>query len=794
LLVLFTIAMVLFSLAHVLVGFHLSRGETRYAWIVAGAVLVQIAALAFLPTDVEGVILVNIAVGTALLAAHELFVDSSVPALHAGWRHLQSGIHIPRRIALEALLAIVGATAFVCVLFAPLTVALGSTVVGQGSDATGGIWWLWQLQQESGYHLFGTTHHTLTGAPFGWDGDNGLNIQWLIPYYSAYLATWVVGPVAAQNLILLAGYVLSGASMYVLVRYLGCARLVSAWAGMVFIVFPWHLERTPHPSLVHLEFLPLLLLAMVAATRRPSWSRFLFVGAATVACWLTSGYFGTMAVVAAAAFSVGAILSAARRRPSLVLVGTAASTVGASLFVAFLSVISGVGRGSGLHRIAGDLSVYGLRPLELVVPAAGNLVLGDWTGPFLEDRQHGSGPTETSNYLGLLTIGLALAWLVFAWRARATLDARLRLATPGLVAVVLTALLLAMPSPITVFGREYWMPSRLLWEVVPPFRVPSRWVVLAMAALVPLAALALQEASTRLAKSSGRWRGIQLLPVSLVVGAMLVSFLELSIDPARPRLDTNRVPPEYAALARTPDGVLVEYPLIHNIDHLFWQRFHGRPVLNSEAFGTPADDARRVVLDPGASGTAEALAFLGVTAIVTHRDALRYTEAAPDVPNASWGPGYALVTRTGDGASVWRVVAPPAPALVTLHSGFGEPKPPERGAIDFPLVSPSGVGYFELRAKEPGVVRLTFDAEPPTGAQRVLRIADADSEIPITLVGRTPVSLLVEVPTGLSLLFVKTDPAATSVDDAIDITAPRAKRASGTPDLQAEPISPDVGF
>ena len=28
----------------------------------------------------------------------------------------------------------------------------------------------------------------------------------------------------------------------------------------------------------------------------------------------------------------------------------------------------------------------------------------------------------------------------------------------------------------------------------------------------------------------------------------------------------------------TPDGVLAEYPLIENIDHLFWQRIHGRPV------------------------------------------------------------------------------------------------------------------------------------------------------------------------------------------------------------------------
>ena len=135
---------------------------------------------------------------------------------------------------------------FVAVLFWPLVHDLGSTVVGDGSDASGGMAAFWWMQHEGGYHLFGTTHHILTGAPFGWDDGNGINLQLLIPYYPAYLATKIVGPVAAYNLVLLAGYVLSGASMYLLARYLGCSRVVAAWAAGVYIVFPWHLARTPH--------------------------------------------------------------------------------------------------------------------------------------------------------------------------------------------------------------------------------------------------------------------------------------------------------------------------------------------------------------------------------------------------------------------------------------------------------------------------------------------------------------------------------------------------------------------
>jgi hypothetical protein len=200
------------------------------------------------------------------------------------------------------------------------------------------------------------------------------------------------------------------------------------------------------------------------------------------------------------------------------------------------------------------------------------------------------------------------------------------------------------------------------------------------------------------------------------------------------------------------------------------------------------------VLDPGVTGSAAKLAFLGVTAILTHRDALRYTDVAPETPNANWGPGYRLVARENDGSSVWQVVAQPASALVTLHGGFGDPLPPKGHDVYFPLVSPSGVAYFEIRARQAGLVRITFLANPPDGEKRVLRLADAGHELSFSLDGRTLVSTLVEVPSGLSMLLVKTDPAATSVEDAIILTAPVADRATGTPQLTADQVSQSIGF
>lgn len=790
----YAIAMALYSLANILVGYHLSRGETRYAWIVAGTALVQVVVLALVPKSLTDVVWANVLVATGLLAAHELFVDTSVPALRAGLSHFTHAVDWARvrSIAGEGLVVLLGMTAVVCALFFPLVVHLGSMVVGRGDDAAGEIAALWWMQHEGGYHLFGSVHHTLTGAPIGWSEGNGSHIQSLVPYYPAYLAAKVVGPIASYNLVLLSGYVLSGAAMYLLVRYLGGSRPVGAWAGLAYTVFPWHLARTPHASLVHLEFLPLLLVALVAAARRPSLVRLTLVGLATLVCWLTAGYFGAMAFVATVAFALMLPVIMSFRRAATTFAGLVGASLAATLFAAFLSVISGFGRGAGLNRAAGDLSIYGLRGLELIVPAAGNLVAGDRLDGFLARHSHGSNPTETSSYLGWLTIALAVLGIVVAWRRRKVLSARARYATTGLLATLVAAFAFALPSPVVVAGQRVSTPSRLLWEVVPAIRVPSRWTALAMTALVPIAALGLQALYERLQRGSPSSR-VRPAAAALVGLAMVVSFLELGVSPTKPHYRTTPLPAEYAALERTPSGIVAEYPLGVSNDHIVWQALYKRPVVNNADFGTPADDAERAVLDPSAPGVAQTLAFLGVTAIVTHPDALDYIAGEPKVPNASWGPGYELVSRTSDGSSVWKVVAPPAPALVTLTGGFGQPKAPRVGTVEYPFDAPSGVGQLQFTAQRAQLVRLTLDATP-AGREQTLRLADDTSEIPFDLKGPSNVSVLVQIPRGTSSLLLKTDPAATSDDDAIEIADPRAERAAGTAQLHAVPISPDPGF
>jgi O-antigen/teichoic acid export membrane protein len=768
----FALAIGFYSLAYILVGYHLSRGESRYAWIVTGAVGVQVVVLALVPRTLHAVVWANLIVAAALVVSHEVFVGSSARAVRAGIRHF-SGVGTRTRAALlEAALVLLGSTVFVCALYWPVVLHFGSTIIGSpGSDSTGSVAWFWQVQHEGGFHLFGSMHHTFTGAPFGWDETNARNLQIALAYYPTYLASIVIGPVAAYNLVTLAGYVLSGVSMYLLVRYLGCGRLVAAWAALAFIVFPFHIAHEEHASLIHLECLVLVLLALVAVVRRPTWPRFALLGAANLGCWLMSGYFGPMAFIATIAFAAAVAVVWRSGRGLLLLFGSAAAAVVAAGLVGIATVASGANSGLGLSRQPEDLSILGIHPFDLLVPPVGNIVFGHGLESFWAHHTHGSILTELTNYLGLLTLVLAVGWCVRAYR-RGT--APLRAVTLGLAAAFVVGLIFALPSPLLGFS----MPSRWLWHVIPAFHVPSRWDFFLMTALVPLAALGLENVRGALARRRAA------LATAVVGAAMVISFFELTIHPARPRWRTVPVPAEYTAVKQTPNGILAEYPLGYSDLYGIWQRVHGRPMLDNAPTGSAADTARMMVLDPAEPGTANALATLGVTAITFDPHGHADTPVPPRQPSAA--DGYRLVERAPDGASVWDVVANAEPAFATL-AGFAPPQRTPQGFIGYTFVAESQIGAIQLMARAPSTVRLFFDAVPPAGKTSVLQIGDSQRTQTVNLRGQTPVSIVVQIPRGLSEVLVKTA-------DPIVVSTPRTEAASGQATLHAALISPNPGF
>ena len=768
----FCLAMTLFSITNVIVVYHLSRQRTGFAWFVALAGLVQVLALATLPSTPREVLWVNAVIGGALLVAHEVLEGSSTRALAAGyrrmdpWRNLRRAalaIGLSRPVVVEAAVVLLGFAGVAVIASWPLVLDFGSAMPGPfPNDGSGTAGWFWQLTQEGGYGLLGSTQHTLTGAPLGWEQGNALNFQWLIPYYPGYLFALAFGPVVATNLVALSGLALSGASMYLLVRWIGCGRLPAAWAGLVFTIFPWHIERViaGHASLVHLELFPLLVMASLAWIRRPSEGRSALVALVVIAQWLTSGYFGAMAFIVIGAFSVVAFaLQEGGGRRAMLREGAkmwAMALSGAGIVI-LGSILAGSSAGVNVGRDAGEVEFYGAR-LADYLPDPANPVVGGIAERVVARPGYYAG-AESLVYPGLVTIGLALLWVLFLRRG-ATAGTGRRVTVP-LAAVAVTGVICAAPSPMNLFGLSvHPMPSYVLFKVLPAFRVPSRLIVVILVALLPLAALAL-ERLLRGRRADPRVRRRVAVAVAFVaVCAASVAELGIPMKQTAPR----PTPGLYEAVAVSPAGPIAEYPLWRsgtpaNSQYVYWQRLHARPLVNGAAPGSPADGIRRMLVDPSERSTAGSLALLGVHTIVTRTDTLAWVERARAAELASYGSGYRLARTLVDGTRVWRVIAAPAPALAVLRPGdVGEPLPGSSAdKVVHPVVTPSV--HVDIYARSAATLVLRIDTRGLRLPSRAVLRGTGEAVV-VALDRSGALRIPVDVPRGRSTLTVDFDPGA----------------------------------
>lgn len=674
---------------------------------------------------------------------------------------------------LEILAVLAGALAVSLFVTWPLARELSGQIFGLGGDSFGGMAGFRLWADEIGYRITGVSHIDSWGAPFGFDQGNGVNVQSSFAFLPAYVVTELANEVLAYNLVILTGLTFSGAAMYLLVRRLGCHPAVGAWAGLVYIVFPWHLEKAQgHPSLTHLEGFPLLLLALLAWHARPDVRRALLVAGAVAILWTTSGYFGLMALVALPLPLGLAAIAHARGRGWDVAIKRLALAGGGTLLVSgviYVLASSGAGEdGIAPARTVGELGVYGARWWEYVLPSLHNPRLGDDVDQWLIPRMHGSNLSETSLYLGWLTIGLALGYIAWAFVKRSSLGPRLRFATLTFAVTAVTGIVFSLPSPL---AGDIPSPVRLIWEVAPQFRVPSRFVVLTMAGLVPLAALALDGICRAIADRLSPRRVGQLAATAVCVIAAVLSFLELSISPPAQISELNATQAEYASVRSGGPGLLAEYPLASTeqgitSDYLFYRRAHDRRLVNGAPPGTFSDTIRQTLVDPATPGTAAGLAALGVSDIIVRPNMYAFT-GGPPTPPTDLGKGYRRLAETPSGNTVWRVTADPAPAITGFGAGFYAAETPTAGST---MRWMGTKGTVEFYVRRPGSYNATFTV----GAYGRARFLDAEgqngSRSLFVLPNQRTKALVLQLPRGRSRITITAAPQAEALPDGRQAT------------------------
>ena len=681
-----------------------------------------------------------------------------------------------QRITIEVLVVLAATGLIAVILTWPLATDIGGLVPGGGpsSDVTGYLWDVWN-NRTNGLDLWGASIQESLGFPFGRPGVGGANLTLLVFTGPTWLLTSVVSATVAMNIVTLAGIALSGAAMYLLIRWLGLGRGPAAWAAVAYELSPYMFLRVEaHPPLAHIEFAPLLLMAAIYWVRRPGWRAALLLSLAVLFAWLTNPYYGTMALISAGvAIVVGVILMARTQawRATLRRVGESIAFLFALVIGPLLIMFAANGQSSDiLRRSSKELNDYGARVWDYVVPPPGSQLIYGMTGNDAFSRVYSPGGERTA-FLGWLVIALAITGVVMVWRQRKGVPPTIRVAALVSVPVLVVMGLVSMASPTRVLGVEIPMPSALMYEVLPFLRAYARFGVMVLACALVLGAIALRLIT--------RGRG-PLLHHSVIAAAIVITAVEMPIGfgiATGPTLQIEgrdaATTPAWQWLRDNPDGTaIIEAPAFTNEDldrdYMFGQTIHGHPIANGGLNeGSAPADFNEAYGNPLFPRAAAAYATAGIARVTIEPWAYRMRGLTP--PNPSSPPaGYAAEVAFPDGSAVWKVTAAKSTAVAfPVRSTWGLPR--SATGMRWRYALPSAT----MRVFAPTSRRVTV-AIPTrgrdTGTEYPVSITDPDGTIHnFTINGATVIHFPTSLPTGLSEFRVETPPGASGADGTVEM-------------------------
>ena len=437
-------------------------------------------------------------------------------------------------------------------------------------------------------------------------------------------------PVLAYNLVLLAGFALTGWAFWWLVRRWTGSEGAAYVAGSAAAFNAHVLVRLPHLQTQHPEFIALALFALdrLLTDARAKSAVVLAVAYALQA--LTSVYllvFTTWLLMFAALGRAREWLTGDRRRTAWLLAG--AGVLAAVLLAPYLGAYLEIRRTLGFERGVGDSQEYAASWVDYLA-TGGRLHYGLWSAPFV-------GRTISDNFPGVTAF--ALATLAFVWDGTPR-DRRVRMC--ALAALGCIAVSLVPRTPI--------FPA--LYAVIPLFRavrVISHIGQLVLLMVAVLAGFGTAGLLRRIQQADTRW-AVAVAAVALV-----------NIEALRAPLDYERfdqISAVYDVIAREPRAVVVELPFFEarqsfaNARYMLNSTRHWKPLLNGySGFRPPSYDVTyEAIRDFPEEAALRALRAQGVTHVVLHQSML------PEPTMASAARAYGLhLLAEEDGIVIYRL-------------------------------------------------------------------------------------------------------------------------------------------
>ena len=385
----------------------------------------------------------------------------------------------------------------------------------------------------------------------------------LVPALTAAPFLWLgVHQLFVYNVMLLSGFALSGAAMFLLVRSLTRHTGAALVAGFVFAFLPYRYMHYAHLELQMAQWMPMTLWALHRTFSGGRMRDGILTGLFLACQTLSSMYYGIFFATFLIPVGLALLLSAERSRVWPALKALAVGAVLAAIVVVPVTRPYFAARESVGERPMSEVEFYSALPQDYLVAHPRNVLMGP--------RSAGQGSQERELYMGVVTPVLAIAAL---WPPLSA--ARMGYAV---------GLAVAFELSLGTNGKLYpWMRAHVL-----PFRglrVPARMAIVVGLSLAVLVGYAVARISR--ARRSRTAQIAVIVVIAVVIAVEYRSRLPLRIVWLKPA-------PVYDTLTSHPDAVLLELPLIApdvalEPIYMYFSTFHWHPLANGySGFSPPA--------------------------------------------------------------------------------------------------------------------------------------------------------------------------------------------------------------